>query len=107
MATEHQRISQRHNLLPHAVDALARELPDAKYGEWVTGSEVVAITYAQLRNIIDGLAACIVEQLRGSGYSKPQRPVLTYVGPNDVRYTALILAAIKAGYVVCNPGRQQ
>ena len=101
MATEHQRISQRHNLLPHAVDELARELPDAKYGEWVTGSEVVTISYAQLRNLVDGLAAYIVEQL-GSGYSKPQRPVLSYVGPNDVRYTALILAAIKAGYVVCN-----
>lgn len=46
MATEHQRISQRHNLLPHAVDELARELPDATYGEWVNGSEVVAISYA-------------------------------------------------------------
>lgn len=56
------------------------------------------ITYAKLANVINGLAWFLVEQL-GPG---KDNEVLTYVGPNDVRLAALVLAAIKAGYAVCN-----
>lgn len=100
MATQHQRVAQQDKLLPHAVDLLAVELPNAEYGEWVTASEVTAITYRQLASIVNGLAWSLAEQLGGSGHSKPQREVLAYVGPNDVRYSALVLAAVKAGYTV-------
>ncbi|KAI1500357.1 acetyl-CoA synthetase-like protein [Biscogniauxia marginata] len=98
--TDHERVARsRDDLLPHVVDRLARERPEAVYGEWVTGSSVVAITYAQFGNVINGLAWWLVEQLGGPGSYGPDPDVLTYVGPNDVRYSALVLAAIKAGYV--------
>lgn len=101
MATKHESVAQwQDDLLPHIVDRLARETPDVQYAEWVTGSGVVAITYGQLSNIINGLAWWLVEQLGGPGAYGSNPEVLTYVGTNDVRYSALVLAAAKAGYVV-------
>lgn len=101
MANEHEQAARwQDDLLPHVVDRLARERPDAEYAEWVTGSDVVVINYAQLASIVNGLAWWLVEQLGGPGPHGPAPDVLTYVGPNDVRYSALVLAAIKAGYVV-------
>lgn len=102
MATEHARVAQWQNdLLPHIVDRLARETPDAPYGLWpVAPASYEAgfrtITYGQLANVVNGLAWLLIEQL-GPGRDSE---VLTYVGPNDVRLTALVLAAVKAGYVV-------
>lgn len=102
MDSKHNQISElQGELLPHMVDRLARENPDAAYGLWPvvpTSYEqgFQTITYAQLANIINGLAQLLVKKLvAGRG-----QEVLTYVGPNDVRLTALVLAAIKAGYVV-------
>ena len=101
MPLEHERTAQWQNsLLPHVVERLARETPDAKYGEWVAESHVVVITYSQLANIINGLAWLLVEQLNGPGNYGSHPEVLAYVGPNDVRYSALVLAAAKAGYTV-------
>lgn len=86
-------------LVPQMVDRLARETPEKAYALWPDSSETETgyrtITYAKLANIVNGLAQLLVKQLgRGEGQ------VLTYVGPNDVRLTALVLASIKAGYVV-------
>ncbi|ROW18114.1 hypothetical protein VPNG_00182 [Cytospora leucostoma] len=100
MASEHEQAARwQDELLPNVVDRLARERPDAEYAEWVTATSVVRITYRQLANIINGLSWWLVEQL-GPGPHGPNRDVLAYVGPNDVRYGALVLAAIKAGYVL-------
>lgn len=100
MANEHEQAARwQDELLPNVVDRLARERPDAEYAEWVTATSVVRITYRQLANIINGLSWWLVEQL-GPGPHGPRRDVLAYVGPNDVRYGALALAAVKAGYVV-------
>ena len=101
MATKHERAAQwQDDLLPHIVDRLVRETPGVQYAEWVTGSGVVPITYGQLANIVNGLAWWLVEQLGGPGDHGSNPEVLTYVGTNDVRYSALVLAAAKAGYVV-------
>lgn len=101
MTNEHGQVAQwQDNLLPHIVDRLARERPGTEYAEWVTGSNVVTIHYAQLANIMNGLAWWLVEQLGGPGPHGLHPDVLTYVGPNDVRYSALVLAAVKTGYVV-------
>ncbi|KAI0469376.1 putative NRPS-like enzyme [Xylaria cf. heliscus] len=101
MANEHERVARWQNdLLPHVVDRLAHERPDAQYGEWVTASGVVKINYAQLANIINGLAWWLVEQLGGPGDYGSHPEVLAYIGPNDVRYSALVLATLKAGYVL-------
>lgn len=90
-------------LLPHMVDHLARETPGAAYGLWPVAPTSYekgfrTITYAHLANIINGLAHLLVKQL-GPGDGQ----VLTYVGPNDARLTALVLASIKAGYIVSGP----
>ncbi|KAH9993902.1 putative NRPS-like enzyme [Xylariaceae sp. FL0662B] len=101
MINEHERVAQwQDDALPHVVDRLAHERPDAVYGEWVTGSSVMAITYAQLGNTVNGLARRLVDQLGGPGRYGLHPDVLTYVGPNDVRYSTLVLAAAKAGYVL-------
>ena len=104
MPTEknHEDVAQWHEALPpHIVDRLAHGRGSAKYGEWVTGSNVVSITYLQLANIINGLAWWLVDQLGPGSHQQPE--VLAYVGPNDARYSAMVLAAIKAGYVVGLP----
>ena len=102
MATEHAKIARwQGDLLPHIVDRLALERPDAAYGLWSIApgtyeAGVRTVTYSQLSNIVNGLAWWLVEQL---GISE-RGETLTYVGPNDVRVTALVLAALKTGYVV-------
>ncbi|KAI0012777.1 putative NRPS-like enzyme [Xylariaceae sp. FL0662B] len=105
MATEHARDSLwKGDLLPHIVDRLARKRPDAVFGLWPVAPASYedgfrTITYAQLANVINGLAWWLIEQI-GPG---EKSEVLTYVGPNDVRVMAMGLAAIKAGYVVNSP----
>ncbi|KAL7625378.1 hypothetical protein AAE478_004595 [Parahypoxylon ruwenzoriense] len=102
MATDHARVAQwQSNLLPHIVDRLARERPDATYGLWpIAPASYEAgfrtISYADLANVVNGLAWWLVDKL-GPGH---ENEVLTYVGPNDVRLTALVLAAVKAGYAL-------
>lgn len=94
---------QNTELCPQLVDHLARERPNTAYGLWPVasdsyGSGFRTITYGQLSNIVNGLAWWIVKQL-GNGQDI-QHEVLTYIGPNDVRLTAMILASVKAGYAV-------
>ncbi|KAI1500659.1 putative NRPS-like enzyme [Biscogniauxia marginata] len=102
MTTRHAQVARwQGDLLPHIVDRLARETPEAVYGLWpIAPASYEAgfrtVTYAQLANIINGLAWWLVERL-GPGQN---HEVLTYVGPNDVRLTALVLASIKAGYAL-------
>jgi acyl-CoA synthetase (AMP-forming)/AMP-acid ligase II len=106
MDSEHARVAGWHrSLLPQMVDRLARHTPDKLYGNWPVDPTsydkgISTITYAQLANAVNGLAAWIVEHL-GNGHNKrPVGQALAYIGPNDVRSTALLLAAIKAGYVI-------
>lgn len=93
---------RRHpDLPPHIVDRVARESPDTIYGLWPIeptsyDAGFRTITYAQLANVVNGLAWWIEEHL-GPGRSNQ---MLTYVGPNDFRVSALVLASIKAGYGV-------
>lgn len=90
-------------LWPHIVDRLAKEQPGTTYGLWPVATDSYdagfrAITYGQLANIVNGLAGWIVKEL-GPGGAK-EGDVLTYIGLNDVRLTAMILASVKAGYTV-------
>ncbi|KAI5861204.1 putative NRPS-like enzyme [Durotheca rogersii] len=102
MAAEHASVARwQDDLFPHIVDRLARETPDAVYGLWPSSPTTYedgfrTVTYAQLANVVNGLAWWISEELGpGQGHE-----VLTYMGPNDVRLTALALAALKTGYVI-------
>ena len=89
------------DLLPHLVDNRAKWTPDTIYSEYpvspLTYDEGYRrITYPEFANAINGVAHWLVKTL---GASKDFE-TLAYIGPNDIRYPALILGAVKAGYKV-------
>ncbi|KAF2877640.1 hypothetical protein BDV95DRAFT_625448 [Massariosphaeria phaeospora] len=101
MATNHPRVSKwKNELTPNIVDHMAKIAPGAPYALYpnspVTYDEGYrTVTYKDFANAINGLAWWLNETL---GPSK-EFDVLAYIGPNDIRYTALLLGAVKAGYV--------
>ena len=92
-------------LLPAIVDHHAAAFGDRVYAEFPKSPATYdqgfqKITYRDLANAIDGIAWFLVNTLGpGDGTEK-----LPYVGPNDLRYTALAIGALKAGYCVSNQG---
>ncbi|KAL4900128.1 hypothetical protein BDW74DRAFT_183082 [Aspergillus multicolor] len=85
-------------LLPRLVDHFAAEKPDAVYTEYPKSSSsyddgFYQVTFRNFANIVNGLAWWLTKNL-GPGNGE----VLPYIGPNDVRYPALVLATVKAGY---------
>ncbi|KAJ5721627.1 NRPS-like enzyme [Penicillium malachiteum] len=88
----------RAQLIPNLVDHYAASKPDALYAEYPTNPMSYddgyrKISYKIFANAINGLAYWLTETL-GPGNGE----VLCYVGPNDLRYPALVLGAVKAEY---------
>lgn len=88
-------------LVPSIVDHLADVTPNALYAEYPVSSLSYKegyrkITYGDLANAVNGVAWWLHEAL-GPGRDFE---TLAYIGPNDLRYPALVLGAVKAGYVV-------
>jgi acyl-CoA synthetase (AMP-forming)/AMP-acid ligase II len=88
-------------LIPQKVDQLAKTNPTGLYAEYPISPQHYEdgyhpITYADLANAVNGLAWWFKDHLGLGGGSE----VVAYLGPNDLRYPALILGAVKAGYVV-------
>lgn len=88
-------------LMPHLVDQKARTDPAALYLEYPIDAADYRdgfrkISYGDFANAVNSLAWWLHETIGPSEVFE----TLAYVGPNDVRYPALILAAVKAGYVV-------
>ena len=99
--THAQKSNWRDALLPHTVDHLAEVSPSAPYALYPNSPTTYndgyrTVTYKDFANAINGFAWWLKEHL---GPTKDFE-VLAYIGPNDVRYTALCLGAVKAGYVV-------
>ncbi|RYC56144.1 hypothetical protein CHU98_g10065 [Xylaria longipes] len=98
MATQHSNTARwQGDLLPHVVDRLASETPDDIYGLWPVGcasykTRFREVNYAQLANIVNGLAWWIVDQLDTSDGEQ----VLTYIGPNDLPDVALLVPSVVA-----------
>ena len=89
-------------LLPQKIDLIASETPQKIHTLWPVNpfsyeAGFRTITYADLANAVNGLSWWIDKQLGPSTVGE----VLAYMGPTDVRYIALLLAATKTGYVVC------
>ena len=89
-------------ILPNLLDRRAKTQPDKLYAEypnspWTYDDGFRSINYGELANAVDCVATFLLEKL-GLG----QCDILPYIGPNDVRYSALIIGAIKAGYAVCS-----
>lgn len=89
------------DLVPNLVDKRADLAPDTIYAEYPVSTLTYdegyrQITYKDFANAINGAARWIVDTF---GHGK-NFETLAYLGPNDVRYPALILGAVKAGYKV-------
>ncbi|KAL3444616.1 acetyl-CoA synthetase-like protein [Aspergillus insuetus] len=89
---------ERTQLFPHIVDHYAAVKPDSIYAEYPVSPTSYEdgyrpITFKAFANAINGIAHWLVDQL-GPGNSE----ILAYMGPNDLRYPALVLGAVKAGY---------
>lgn len=85
-------------LLPHIIDHYARVKPDAPYTEYPKSSMsyedgYLPITYRAFANAINGVAWWLT-----ATFGPGQGEVLAYIGPNDIRYPALVMGAVKAGY---------
>jgi acyl-CoA synthetase (AMP-forming)/AMP-acid ligase II len=102
MPTKHAQIANwRNELVPNIVDHLANATPSAPYALYPNSPSTYddgyrTVTYKDFANAINGLAWWLHQNLGPS----ENFDVVAYIGPNDVRYTALLLGAIKAGYVV-------
>ncbi|KAJ6028558.1 NRPS-like enzyme [Penicillium herquei] len=91
-------LDPRTQLIPNLVDHYAATKPDALYAEYPTNpmsydDGYIKINWKAFANAINGIAHWLTETL-GPGNGE----VLCYVGPNDLRYPALVLGAVKAGY---------
>ena len=94
-------IPQKKQLLIHVVDGMAKARPEALFAEYPISATTYAdgdlkITYDSLANAVNGVAWWLNREL-GPG---KDFETLAYIGPNDVRYNAMILGAVKAGYKV-------
>ena len=93
---------RRKQLLNNIVDGLAKVRPGTFYAEVPRSSTSYdegyrKISYANFANAINGLAHWLHDTLGPA----ENFPTVAYIGPNDFRYNALMLAAVKAGYKVC------
>ena len=100
--------SRAKQLLPNIVDGMARTRPEAIYAQIPNSftsydSGYRKISYRDLANCVNGLAWLLTQQL-GPG---KDCETLAYVGPNDIGYVCMILAAVKAGYSVSGPSYNQ
>ena len=90
-------------LLPVAIDDIARLEPESLYAEYPRSSTsydagFTAVTFGQLSSAING-AAWLLEAELGRGLN---HETLAYIGPSDLRYMVLAIAAVKTGYKVCS-----
>ena len=88
-------------LVPDIVDQRAQTKPETLYAEYPVSTLSYEegyrkITYGDFANAVNGAAWWLFNTLGpGSDFE-----ALAYIGPNDLRYPALILGAAKAGYIV-------
>ncbi|KAL8994171.1 MAG: hypothetical protein Q9169_005790 [Polycauliona sp. 2 TL-2023] len=95
------------DLIPNLVDKRAELTPNHTYAEYPVSPHSYdqgfrSITYHDLANAINGIASWLRQTLGSSQTLE----TLAYIGPNDLRYPALILGAVKAGYAVILDQRQ-
>lgn len=87
-------------LIPHVIDDLAHEEPDRILYEFPQAAETIhtyrSVSAAAFANAINR-ASWFLERSLGKGANFE---TLGYVGPGDLRYIILTVAAIKAGYKV-------
>lgn len=88
-------------LIPAVIDELAIKEPDRVIYEYAKGALVsdgmVGVSMATYANAINRIAWYLERVLGKCTTFEP----LGYIGPGDLRYFILAVAAIKVGYIVC------
>ncbi|ORY70408.1 nonribosomal peptide synthetase [Pseudomassariella vexata] len=87
-------------LIPHVIDENARKTPDREFIQIPRSSNPKdgwrIVAWKDYANAINRCAHKIVEYC---GEATPGTfPTIAYIGPNDVRYLVVVVAAVKAGY---------
>lgn len=89
-------------LLPTLIDEVSSQDPDRECFQIPRSSEPSdgwrVLTWKDVANAVNRCAHRIVE-VCGTP-EKDSFPTIAYLGPNDVRYIVLMIAAVKAGYAV-------
>ena len=90
-------------LVPTIIDRRATLEPAAIYAEYPVSTTSYedgyrSITYKDLANAVNGIAWWLQQNI-GPGKDNVKE-ALAYMGPNDIRYPALIVGAAKVGYMV-------
>ncbi|TVY56661.1 Non-canonical non-ribosomal peptide synthetase FUB8 [Lachnellula cervina] len=88
-------------LLNNMVDYLALAKPQAPFAEYPKSPTTYSagfqkINYATFANAVNGIAWWLKDNLGPSTSFE----TLAYIGPNDLRYNALVLGAVKVGYKI-------
>jgi len=86
-------------LLPMVLDRRAHSEPDRVWAKFPVSARSYdqgfrPATYRQIRNAVNRVAWMLAETIGAS----TQFDTLAYLGPNDLRYHIVVLAAIKTGY---------
>ena len=102
MQTQHEKQSDNH-VLVKLVEKIASEDPqrpflsipssDNAQGDWKP------VTFQQFNTAIDYLAHCLSQSITRKPDDE-EFPTIAYIGPNDIRYCILLVAAAKTGFVV-------
>lgn len=93
---------QEKRLLVSIVDELAAQKSEVIYAEYPVSATTYdegfrKITFPEFANAINGVAWWLHDTI-GPGKNFE---TLAYIGVLDIRYNALLLGAVKAGYKVC------
>ncbi|TVY78113.1 Non-canonical non-ribosomal peptide synthetase FUB8 [Lachnellula suecica] len=92
-------LHRKSQLLVNILDGMARTRPQALYAEFPVSATTYEdgffkVNYAAFANAVNGMAWWLETTLgRGENFE-----TLAYIGPNDIRYNALLLGAVKTGY---------
>ncbi|KJR90042.1 nonribosomal peptide synthetase [Sporothrix schenckii 1099-18] len=92
-------------LLPHIADQVAADTPDRVLYEYPSSADLTrpwtTVTARQFANAVDRAAHWIRDNVHDTKTIADNRTeVLGYSGPPDLRYYILVLAAVKAGFVM-------
>ena len=95
-------VEQGHQLLPTAIDEIARTDPNRIFGEFIdspiTPGGIHKLDFNNLARAIDRTAEWMkstLDELQLARFS-----IIAYAGYPDVRYYFILVAAIKCGYIV-------
>lgn len=102
--TEYPQVRLAADLIPNLVDKRAALTPHNVYAEYPNSPLTYDLGYRSFRftdlaNAVNGIAWWLHRTLGPSHTFE----TLAYIGPNDIRYPAIILGAVKAGYAVRGP----